>query len=296
MNRFFIILSLLVLFLLPTASFAGDDYTVLAPLPNTTSCGGNTGTACKADLSTYLPGMFNLTIGIAVVLAFMMISFGGFMYATSDAITKKSQGKEYITNALIGLGIVLGAWALLNTINPQILSFKLDLVSPLIPSENITSGTGVGAGGSPSAAGRPMTQDELNQSNTIRQRLLQNQVGTYRGPCTRGQVTGCVNLNGLTENTINTISSIRRDCNCVINITGGTEGGHTAGSSHANGTALDLQPTPSLAAFLAKTNAAAANPQGGRNPTVVRIGNTTFTYETAGDNGIATGAHWHVQF
>ncbi len=131
MLSFFFLVSLV-----PGTLFAQvEDYTVLAPLPNTTSCQNGVGENCTADLSTYLPGMFNLTIGVAAVLAFIMIVFGGFLYATTDAIQGRNQGKDYITNALYGLGLVIGAWAILNTINPQILSFKLDLVSPMIKKD-----------------------------------------------------------------------------------------------------------------------------------------------------------------
>jgi len=107
------------------------DYTVLAPLPNTTgTCTTNptTGkTDCSTTLDRYLPSAFNLTVGIAVALAFIVITFGGVMYATSDALGKKSQGKEYIENALWGLLLVIGAYTILNTINPQILNFSLNI-------------------------------------------------------------------------------------------------------------------------------------------------------------------------
>ena len=109
-----------------------NKYTTLAPLPNTTSCGADSGTNCTADLTSYLPGIFNLSIGIAAVLAFVMITYGGILYMTTDAISGKTQGREYITNALWGLLLVIGAYVILYTINPQILNFNLILEKPKI--------------------------------------------------------------------------------------------------------------------------------------------------------------------
>lgn len=111
----------------PPVTPAPIDYTVLAPLPNTTTCGAGGGTNCQTTLDKYLPAAFNLAVGIAVALAFIVVTFGGVVYATSDALSKKSQGKEYIENALWGLLLVIGAYTILNTINPQILKFDLNI-------------------------------------------------------------------------------------------------------------------------------------------------------------------------
>ncbi len=122
-----------------------ENYVPLAPLPcigaSGTNCVGN-GASGSTKLSEYIPNLFNFIVGIAAVLAFIMITMGGITYATSDAISGKSKGREYIENALWGLLLVIGAWVILNTINPQILKFDL-----LIPNPNITtSSTGVVSG------------------------------------------------------------------------------------------------------------------------------------------------------
>jgi hypothetical protein len=112
---------ILISFSVFTKVGALGEYTTLAPLPGTTDNVGNT------NLETYLLGVFNLSIGIAAVLAFVMITFGGVMYATSDAISGKSQGREYVENAIWGLLLVIAAWVILYTINPNILTFKLSI-------------------------------------------------------------------------------------------------------------------------------------------------------------------------
>lgn len=124
---------------------APKDYVVLAPLPGI----GDAASGGKTTLETYLPNAFNLMVGIAAALAFIMITWGGVMYATSDAISSKSEGKGYIENAVWGLLLVIGAWAILNTINPQILNFSIILPkSDIQTTPGVTvEGGGVGASG-----------------------------------------------------------------------------------------------------------------------------------------------------
>lgn len=129
----------------PTAS---DEYVVLVPLPGIGD-GANNG---KTTLETYLPNAFNLMVGIAAGLAFIMITWGGIVYATSDALSSKSEGRGYIENAVWGLLLVIGAWVILNTINPQILNFNLILPKADTQKSSVTTGgaggtSGTGSGG-----------------------------------------------------------------------------------------------------------------------------------------------------
>ena len=88
-----ITIALTLMFAVFSFAYALDDYTVLTPLPGTTSCpDGSTPTAvtinqttgkveggCQTTFQKYLPAFFNLTIGIAAVLAFIMITWGGML-------------------------------------------------------------------------------------------------------------------------------------------------------------------------------------------------------------------------
>lgn len=80
-----------------------------------------------------LPGFVNtflqFLIGISGVIVVIMIVGGGFQYVLSAASTQKTDAKEQITNALLGLGLLLGSVALLNTINPALL--KLNTLKPI---------------------------------------------------------------------------------------------------------------------------------------------------------------------
>ena len=104
-------------------------YVLLAPLPNPD--GGTTkpdfdptGTGGGA-LGGYLNMMIKLFIGICAVLAVIMIVVGGIEYMTSELPGLKSEGKDRIVQAILGLLLALGAWTLLNTINPNLLDSSL---------------------------------------------------------------------------------------------------------------------------------------------------------------------------
>ena len=103
-----------------TPSYGGfTAYEPLAPLP--LNADGSTPT----ELSKYLPAMFQFLIGIAGVLAVVMIVIGGIQYMSTDAVYGKSEGKEKITQALGGLLLAIIAWLILYTINPEILNTTL---------------------------------------------------------------------------------------------------------------------------------------------------------------------------
>ncbi|MCX6751263.1 MAG: hypothetical protein NT161_00635 [Candidatus Nomurabacteria bacterium] len=74
----------------------------------------------------YLNIIIKIIIGFAAVLAMVMIVVGGIEYMTSEVISGKEAGKETITHAILGLLLALGAFLILNTINPQLLSACLD--------------------------------------------------------------------------------------------------------------------------------------------------------------------------
>jgi hypothetical protein len=139
----------LVSVVVPTFSYGStndstSDYQFLAPL---TDPQGQNVTA--TNFPEYLQGMYRLFIGLAGILAVLVIMYGGIVYMSStDAAEGKRQGKEIITRALIGLVLVIGSAALLAAVNPRILSLKRTTVAPTqTPSNNnwctlVTAGEG----------------------------------------------------------------------------------------------------------------------------------------------------------
>ena len=133
----------LLAFLLPTLAFAQTGapaacapgtYRLIAPVGGLTEC---------LTLMQYLNGVFLIVIGIAGVLAVVMIVVCGIRMMMSGSVSGKAEAKGCITNALFGLLIAIGAWAILYTINPELLKNDQTLVA--LP-ENVT-----GTGGGPRA-------------------------------------------------------------------------------------------------------------------------------------------------
>jgi hypothetical protein len=260
------------------------DYVVLTPLPGITDpdC---VGVNCTTTLERYLPQMFNLIIGIAAVLAFIVITFGGVTYATSDALQGKQDGKAHIENGIYGLLLVIGAWVILNTINPQLLDFRL-----FLPKSDVTTSTGTTV---PASGGIKMTAAEISADSATRTRLQSAGVAINATPCTEGQGFGCTNLNGLPEPAVQGLISLKSDCGCEIVVTGGTEPGPH--KTHGVGKPMvDLRYSDSLNAWLKKKKFVRIDGKGA-NITLQNGRKVYMVYESAGQ-GNSTGAHWHVVF
>lgn len=110
--------------------FAADTYTLLESLPEVGSDAPTVG--------QYLGGMFKLGLGIATVLAVLMITYGGFKYITAEAYTAKREGKDTVQDAILGLILALASWLLLHTINPDFTnsSFNLTAVPGPVKTES----------------------------------------------------------------------------------------------------------------------------------------------------------------
>ncbi len=99
-----------------------DGYCPLTALP-----GISENAKTPVNINTYIPAVIKLIIGIAGALAVLRIMMGGIQYMTSDAFEKKSDAKETINNALIGLLLAISAYIILYTLNPNLVTFKFDI-------------------------------------------------------------------------------------------------------------------------------------------------------------------------
>ncbi len=132
---------------------SATDYTLLAPLPGAEKFD----TSSSSALGEYINLIIKLVIGISAVLAVVMIVMGGIQYMGSELISEKQEGKDRIWNAILGLLIALGAYALLNTINPDLLRSDIKIPtatvtvdlggeSTTIPFKSIEKGSLAGLG------------------------------------------------------------------------------------------------------------------------------------------------------
>lgn len=131
--------------LLPNALVLAEEiqYVPLAPVRQFSSgvCDPSqptSATNCQIKIIDYIPKVFKLTIAIAGALAVIMIMLGGIKYITSASMGGKEDGKEMITNAIMGLLLAIGAYIILYTINPETLKFNLSTISAIPPSSIVT--------------------------------------------------------------------------------------------------------------------------------------------------------------
>ncbi|TSA43982.1 hypothetical protein D4R49_01125 [bacterium] len=119
----FIAFFFLAIGLAPHAFAAAGDFVPLAPIPGLTQ--GIT--ADQTGLANFFNNLYKFSIGLAAALAVIMIIWGGLEYATQDSISKKSDGKERIYNAIFGLVLVLAPALVFSIINPAILNLSINL-------------------------------------------------------------------------------------------------------------------------------------------------------------------------
>lgn len=88
------------------------------------------GSAVVLNLADYIGKTYNYAVGFAVLIAGVMVVVGGLQYATAGGDSSRAgAAKQRITSALIGLLLVLGAYTILNTINPDIVALRLPKVA-----------------------------------------------------------------------------------------------------------------------------------------------------------------------
>lgn len=142
------IFSLLILFVvlysvfLPSPSIAqtaeSRTYNLLTPIPEFCEGGISKCQYVPGNFGKYLNALLRLTIILAAILSVIVIVYGGFQYMTSESLGMKEEGRERIRNAVVGLILLSASFLILNTINPNILNFKLDI--GVVPGPNPTTG------------------------------------------------------------------------------------------------------------------------------------------------------------
>lgn len=92
-----------------------------------------------AFLAEYINAAYRYLSTIALVVAIVMCVYGGFLYLGASAgIGQIQRGKKIITDAIVGMLIILSAYAILNIINPQTVNLKvleLAFINPMTDEE-----------------------------------------------------------------------------------------------------------------------------------------------------------------
>jgi len=126
-----------------------DTYCFLAPLPQSATngefCDNPVNGVClelKNDfkLGDYVNGIFKIGIALAGALAVIMFVIGGITYMVSAVVGQKQAAKDMMLNAILGLLLALGSYALLYTINTSLIKFN-------VIDDSTSSGGGSSGGG-----------------------------------------------------------------------------------------------------------------------------------------------------
>ncbi|OGY67187.1 MAG: hypothetical protein A3I24_03680 [Candidatus Harrisonbacteria bacterium RIFCSPLOWO2_02_FULL_41_13b] len=126
-----ILLTVLALLITAQTVFA-EGYNLKIQLP--TEQGPVTTITGPAD---YIRNFYNFGLLAVGLLAMLMIVIGAIQYSTSGGDTSKiSDAKDRIYKAILGIALLLGAYVLLRTINPELVLLKdPKLTSVTIPLE-----------------------------------------------------------------------------------------------------------------------------------------------------------------
>lgn len=100
--------------------------------------GGERPQTASFALPNYVKYVFNLSLGIAGFVVFVVLVYAGFRYLTSVGDpSRQKDAKEWILSTILGLLVLLSSYLLLATINPQLVFFDLPariIFSPNVPT------------------------------------------------------------------------------------------------------------------------------------------------------------------
>ena len=100
-------------------------YTPLEPLPGLPTSYGT-----SAGFANLVGNGYKLLLGLGSIIAVVILVIGGLSYMFSDVINTKMLAKSRIRNAFWAILILASSWLILNTINPQLVNFNLN-INPL---------------------------------------------------------------------------------------------------------------------------------------------------------------------
>ncbi len=108
-------------------------YIALEPLPigGYTNCYGGANEVCKNPVSfqSLVSNSFKLLLGAGATIAVVMLIIGALTYMFSDILHKRVNALARIRGAMWAIVLLVSSYLILNTINPDLVTFKLDLTA-----------------------------------------------------------------------------------------------------------------------------------------------------------------------
>jgi len=103
-------------------------HTAFAQIDNLPSIPGKGSTSDIKSLTDLIGYIYNLAFWIVGIAVFVNILWGGFIvfFGAAGNSSKVSEGTKKITNAVYGLVLLVAAYLILNTINPDLVKNTFD--------------------------------------------------------------------------------------------------------------------------------------------------------------------------
>lgn len=79
----------------------------------------------SGNLAQFFQAVFTFALSVGAILAVLRLAYAGWLYMSSDAFGKKSHAKEVITDAILGLLLLIGIYIVLYQINPCLLNLNI---------------------------------------------------------------------------------------------------------------------------------------------------------------------------
>ena len=200
-----------------------QGFVPLAPIPGLTDPGTATSVINSDGFANFFNNLYKYVIGLAAALAVIMIIWGGLEISTQDSVSKQGAGRERITQAILGLILVLSPVLVFSIINPSIL--RLDIgIKPLdtvagaaIPSATLPGTTTFTNVGTNSASGSAHVQvgDRIitvpNRANYANSQAYTDAVNQFQAAKAAAQ-TDCEGAGGTFSTQANTDNTITAKC------------------------------------------------------------------------------------
>ncbi len=180
MKKLSLVLSVASAFLLTLSVAHAQGFVPLVEIPGLITKGM---TADQEGLANFLNNLYKYLIGLAAVIAVVEIIWGGLLYSTQDVPGSKTDGKEKIQNALLGLVLVLSPVLVFSIINPSILNLSINLPKLDTRSAAPAQPTSCPAGlvGTPPDCKRPCGYGIRTDCNTVAPTGLSSTAGPRPG-------------------------------------------------------------------------------------------------------------------
>ncbi len=109
-----------LIILAPKTNGAGLDLTLNSSPPCLTLDANGNCQYNQTTLQGYIQVFYQFALAIGGILAVGMIVAGSIYISISGSVDKEREGRSFITSALLGLVILLGAFLILKTLNPNL--------------------------------------------------------------------------------------------------------------------------------------------------------------------------------